>query len=293
MSGTLSFDSPLIASEMAVGFLSSEPVLNNLILTLLEGRIARPEPGRYWIARTNGALAGVGLQSPPGLPLNLSAMAPETAAQLADAIAAEGRDLPGVFGEARIAARFAGQWAECCGVGVYAESTQRLYEAKVVRNGASVPGVLERADPNERPLAREWTEAFRAEVGGVADDVEDFVDRRIAERAVWLWRDGDITAMAVHTAAIAGVTRVQCVYTPPRYRRKGYAEALVRNLTLHLRGQRLRAMLYADLGNPTSNAIYRRIGYEPVTELVRYRFKCRSGGDRSNNPPAQDDSRRT
>ena len=30
--------------------------------------------------------------------------------------------------------------------------------------------------------------------------------------------------------------------------------------------------LYTDLGNPTSNAIYRAIGYEAVAELLRYRF---------------------
>lgn len=33
-----------------------------------------------------------------------------------------------------------------------------------------------------------------------------------------------------------------------------------------------RCILYADLGNPTSNGIYRSIGYRAVVEALRYRF---------------------
>jgi predicted GNAT family acetyltransferase len=31
-------------------------------------------------------------------------------------------------------------------------------------------------------------------------------------------------------------------------------------------------ILYTQLANPTSNAIYRAIGYEPVSDVLRYRF---------------------
>ena len=33
-----------------------------------------------------------------------------------------------------------------------------------------------------------------------------------------------------------------------------------------------RCVLYTDLDNPTSNAIYQRLGYEPVDEALRYAF---------------------
>jgi uncharacterized protein len=33
-----------------------------------------------------------------------------------------------------------------------------------------------------------------------------------------------------------------------------------------------RCILCTDLGNPTSNCIYRRIGYRAVAEAIRYRF---------------------
>jgi predicted GNAT family acetyltransferase len=34
----------------------------------------------------------------------------------------------------------------------------------------------------------------------------------------------------------------------------------------------LRCILYTDLGNPTSNSIYRSVGYQAVAEALRYRF---------------------
>jgi len=33
-----------------------------------------------------------------------------------------------------------------------------------------------------------------------------------------------------------------------------------------------RCILYTDLGNATSNAIYRAIGYQAVAEVLRYNF---------------------
>ncbi len=32
-------------------------------------------------------------------------------------------------------------------------------------------------------------------------------------------------------------------------------------------------VLYTDLANPTSNSIYRRLGYEAISEVVRYAFR--------------------
>ena len=78
--------------------------------------------------------------------------------------------------------------------------------------------------------------------------------------------------MASHTQAIEGTTRVRAVYTPPELRRHGYAGACVGAMSAELVARGLRCILYADLANPTSNSIYRKLGYEAVAELLRYRF---------------------
>ena len=56
--------SPEQLLEVGGTFLRQDPVRHNVILTILEARIAHPEPGRYWIAYADGFVRGVALQSP-------------------------------------------------------------------------------------------------------------------------------------------------------------------------------------------------------------------------------------
>ena len=64
---------------------------------------------------------------------------------------------------------------------------------------------------------------------------------------------------------------VNAVYTPPEWRRHGYATACVAELSgLLLRRGFEMCVLYTDLANPTSNAVYTRIGYQPVRDFLMY-----------------------
>ena len=72
--------------------------------------------------------------------------------------------------------------------------------------------------------------------------------------------------------AAAGVARVQRVYTPPGHRGRGYATACVEHQSRLLAERGLGCVLYTQLSNPTSNAIYQRIGYQPIAETLVYRF---------------------
>ena len=62
------------------------------------------------------------------------------------------------------------------------------------------------------------------------------------------------------------------MYTPPEHRGKGYATASVGHLSRVLSDRGLRCVLYTQLSNPTSNAIYRALGYEPIGEVLSYNF---------------------
>jgi predicted GNAT family acetyltransferase len=60
-------------------------------------------------------------------------------------------------------------------------------------------------------------------------------------------------------------------------RRRGYATALTAELSRSLlAGGRRFCFLFTDLANPTSNAIYMRIGYRPVTDVEEWRFEASS-----------------
>jgi predicted GNAT family acetyltransferase len=79
--------------------------------------------------------------------------------------------------------------------------------------------------------------------------------------------------MAANSEPVEGVVCVQAVFTPPERRNRGYAGACVSDLSGLMREGGYRCMLYTDLGNPTSNSLYRRIGYRAVAEGLRYLFE--------------------
>jgi predicted GNAT family acetyltransferase len=89
-----------------------------------------------------------------------------------------------------------------------------------------------------------------------------------------IWDSGGIVSLAgVHDPAY-GVGRVGPVYTPPAHRGRGYGAAAsavaARRL---LDGGAGQVMLFTDLANPTSNRLYRRIGFERVGTATSWIFE--------------------
>jgi predicted GNAT family acetyltransferase len=68
--------------------------------------------------------------------------------------------------------------------------------------------------------------------------------------------------------------RVGPVYTPPDRRRRGYGAAVTAELTRReLAVGRRYCFLYTDEANPTSNSVYRRIGYRVVGDSTQWRLR--------------------
>jgi ribosomal protein S18 acetylase RimI-like enzyme len=267
-------EDPAFVLEKADEFLSSEPVLHNLILSILHARVAQGEPGRYWIAFHGEKAVGLVLQSPLEFPATLTPMEPPAVLAVVDAIAEAGVELPGVNGDAATAARFAGQWSERCKSAATPFQGTRLYELLELGEIPRIDGQLRQAGSSDRSLMIQWTRAFQEEIGESANGTELRVDRGLAAGQLWLCdQNGETTSMAVGREPVRGVVRLAGVYTPPEKRKRGYAEACVYALSKHLRDRGYRCVLYTDLANPTSNSIYRRIGYRAVAEALRYRFE--------------------
>jgi GNAT superfamily N-acetyltransferase len=267
-------EDPAFVLNRAGVFLSSQPVLHNLILTILHARVAQRDPGRYWMAVQREDTVGVVVQSPLTFPATLTPMEPPVTTAMADAIAEAGVALPGINGEAATAALFAGQWSERSKSAATPFQGNRLYEFLESGRAPEIEGKLRQAGPIDRGLMILWTRAFQQEIGESANDTELRVDRGLAARQLWLWdRSGETVSMAVSREPVHGVVRLSGVYTPPDKRRHGYAAACVHALSKQLGDAGYRCILYTDLGNPTSNSIYRRIGYRAVAEALRYRFE--------------------
>ena len=266
-------EDPAFVLSKAGMFLASQPVLHNLILTILHERAAQGDPGRYWMAIQGDEVLGVVIQSPLTFPATLTPMAPQVAIAMSDAIAEAGVSLPGVNGEAATATAFAGQWCERTKSAATPFQGNRLYELLETAKVPTLEGKLRQAGPQERGLMILWSRAFQHEIGESDDHIELRVDRGLAAGQLWVWdRSGEAVSMAISRGPVQGVVRVAGVYTPPKKRKHGYATVCVHGLSKKLRDAGYRCILYTDLSNSTSNAIYRRIGYRAVAEALRYRF---------------------
>ncbi|HEY7043053.1 MAG TPA: GNAT family N-acetyltransferase [Nocardioidaceae bacterium] len=258
--------------EKAGGFLAGDPVRHNLILTLLQARVAHPEPGRYWTVTVDDDPVGVILQSPLDFVATCTPMPAAAVVAGVDAIANIGVRLPGVSGEAATAARFAGHWTERTRSAAWPVVGQRIYEVDQVVPPRDCGGELRQATIEDRDLVVAWFRAFGAEIGENASASDEHALRRLEAGQLWIWQDGEPVAMAAVSATVEGVARVGPVYTEPQRRNRGYASALVASVSAAVRASGAGCILYTDLGNPTSNSIYRALGYQAVSEVLRYRF---------------------
>jgi ribosomal protein S18 acetylase RimI-like enzyme len=267
-------DDPARVLSSAREFLAAQPVLHNLVLSILETRVAQHEPGRYWVATEGGKIAGVVLQSPLTFAATLTPMEAGVVVAMVNAIAEAGVILPGVNGDAATAASFAGQWTERCKSAATPFQGNRIYELLEAGEAPEVRGTVRQAVAKDRGLMIQWSRAFQVEIGEDPSDTERRIDPELAAGRVWLWEDdGETMSMAVNRKPVERVARIAGVFTPSEKRRRGYAAACVHGLSNQLRQAGCRCMLYTDLGNPTSNSIYRRIGYRAVGEALRYRFE--------------------
>ncbi len=75
----------------------------------------------------------------------------------------------------------------------------------------------------------------------------------------------------------AGRVRVGPVYTPPWRRGRGFGGAVTAAVSqAALEAAVEEVLLFTDLANPTSNALYRRLGFQPVTDRVVREFSPRA-----------------
>lgn len=137
-------------------------------------------------------------------------------------------------------------------------------------------GMARLAGIGDRDLLVRWMVCFAEDVGfGEGGDEAQFVDDRLSYGGLRLWeRAGEPVSFAGVSRPGAGIVRVGPVYTPSEHRRHGYGTAVTAALTqATLDAGAAGVVLFTDLANPTSNAIYQTIGYEPVEDRVVLSFE--------------------
>jgi ribosomal protein S18 acetylase RimI-like enzyme len=266
--------------RLAREFLHADEIENNVMLGRVEEAAAHPErapAGDYYaVATVGGAVAGAALRAAnrPGRPVVLSRMPAECAAAMAVDLAREEPPLPAASGIRPTIDAFAAAYCQATDAGARVVKELRMYRLDAVAGDWPAPGRFRAAAPDELDAVCLWAAKFLMELGlGAMREEETATFRRmIAETRVFVWDDGGAVAMAAWIPATPQTGRLEWVYTPPALRCRGYATACVAALSHHLLAAGRIAMLGANVANPTSNSIYRKIGYRPVCDSAEYRF---------------------
>jgi uncharacterized protein len=244
-----------------------------ILATLRDHPTFYPDFG-LWLADDAGAIQGAAVRTPPH---NLVLARPREDTALGELAGRIDDEIPGVVGAVPEVERFAAHWSERHERTPVTRRGQGIFELDRVEPVSGVAGRLRQAGTADRPLLVEWWLAFAEEALGESPteaSVAHQIDHRleVADAGIVLWDDGDPASLAAYGNPTPNGIRIGPVYTPPERRRRGYASALVADLSSRLLRERRFCFLYTDLANPTSNKIYEQIGYRRVCESAEIAF---------------------
>jgi RimJ/RimL family protein N-acetyltransferase len=271
----------LVAFEARVRPLLEARLEHNVIATVLEGAIEgqfRAAPPVLAVGLDDdGAVSGAAMRTAPW-PMLCTALDAGDEQTLLDLWLGRDPGLPGVNAPLDTSRALAAAWAQRTGGSTRCRTAMAMHSLTTVSEPPNPgPGRLVLASDADRDLALRWWSEFVVESHVIDAGPESralAVDSRIAHEHLWLWDDdGAAVSMVAVNPAVAGVVRIGPVYTPPHFRRRGYASSAVAAISRHALEAGARAcMLFTDLANPTSNKIYADVGYRRFGEWEETEF---------------------
>jgi predicted GNAT family acetyltransferase len=272
--------------RLAGPLLTSSEARHNLMLGLAGTLVSQPElypEFRLWIVIEADRPLAAALRTPPHNLVVADTDDRHALEALLLAVHRDQGDLPGLVANTPTADDATEIWVDMTGATVALRFGQGVFELTEIADVPRPDGATRRVEREDRDLAVGWIEAFSDEAlrhqPFDRERLGHAVDARLGrdDAGLWLW---EVDAEPVSLAGFSGPTttgiRIGPVYTPPAHRGRGYATALVADLSREMLGRGYRAcFLFTDLSNPTSNAIYERIGYRRIADAFEIRFSDR------------------
>jgi uncharacterized protein len=189
-------------------------------------------------------------------------------------------ELPSIISLKPWAYHFAEKWEAVTGMTNKLVMDQGLYRLdKVNETLEESPGSWHFAKREDCGLIEEWYYLFAVEAVlpiPSRNVIQESVARMVDKQEVFLWEDdGEIVSMMKKSRPTEHGVTVSLVYTPKEKRRKGYARTLVAAISNELLKDYDFCVLYTDMMNPTSNKIYKEIGYVKIVDSVQLGFEAR------------------
>lgn len=181
-----------------------------------------------------------------------------------------------VVSEREQAERFGRAWQELTSGSSEMFMSQGLYRLDHVNDIDMANGHMRWATAADQAQLESWYSAFEAESGlrsSPPEKVTKAVQTMLENEDAVFWEvDGQLVSCAKRARPTENGITVSFVYTSPDARGKGYARSLVADLSRQLLETKSFCVLYTDLTNPTSNKIYREVGYEQIMDSAWVRL---------------------
>ncbi|MGE3799779.1 MAG: GNAT family N-acetyltransferase [Candidatus Kapaibacterium sp.] len=259
-------------------FLEASEAEYNLMLGIAD-RISQNRPERNpflaVVENSQNEIAMAALMTPPWQVI-VTRGGEEELRLLATTLQQEEWQVPGVHGPIDEAEQFAKIWSNLTGQEIVEGNRLGIYQLRELSLPKFSEGRMRPAMLEDEELFVEWVEGFYRDADTNAPKEERLPRIRafLGEGRLFFWEvNGTLVSMAGWHPATRSSARIGYVYTPPEFRRRGYAGILTGMLSQHLLNMgKTNCFLFTDLSNPTSNSIYRKVGYRQVTENREYKF---------------------
>lgn len=278
-------DDPESFYDFVKPFLVDHEAENNIILAILNTIIESPE--RYGKEKPdlitvmeNEDMKLVLIRTPPFNPILSYTDDISTIDFLIEEFIKKGVEVPGLLGCKEIAKKFVELWCEKKDLSYKVVMNQRIYKLQNVSEEALGNREYVIANKTHKDLILKWAREFITEA--LPHEKEDSILQSLERskkdieggRIFLLIDNGKPVSMVRKAGKTPNGNLVNFVYTPPSLRRRGYATELVAHLSKYLLNEGNKyCFLFTDLMNPTSNSIYQKVGYRPITDYDQYEFE--------------------
>ncbi|MFX1358312.1 MAG: GNAT family N-acetyltransferase [Promethearchaeota archaeon] len=270
--------------DLVNSFLVEHEAENNIILAILTTIIEFPE--RYGKEKPDlvtviddEKIKLILIRTPPFNPILSYTDDINTLDFLVEDFIKKGIQIPGLFGCKEIAKKFVKLWCAAKDLTYKLVMNERIYKLERVSEEAIGNCECIIVGMAFKDLILKWAREFIIEA--LPHEKEDSIIQSLERikkdieegRIFLLFENGKPVSMARKAGKTPNGNLVNLVYTPPNLRRNGYATELVAHLSKYLLDEGNRyCFLFTDLMNPTSNSIYQKVGYRPVTDYDQYEF---------------------
>ncbi len=272
------FSDPAAFARAAAPLLDADAARHTLAQTALDRmRHGIGSPALLLTVTRADAVVGAVLRE-QGRPAAVSALPPGCAAAVEAVAGGADPELSGCSGPVVEAEAFAAAHVARTGLSVEVAMRLRLFRLVTLIRPVGVPGCARTAGPVDVDVVAELVAAFAAEairaLARPSDPRPGLVESMRLGTGHLLWEvEGRPVAYAAARRPVAGMSRIGPVYTPPVHRGHGYGSAVTAAATAWAaRAGACEVVLFTDLANPVSNAIYPRLGYRSVHDALELHF---------------------